>query len=293
MSLMEDLRSQVTDKKTNELALQNEQQAQEEFYTLNLRPIMVRAKEYLDEIVSSINEIEPDIEYTYPLNPDSMENVFFSQSDHKFFYDDLQNPKKIDISCKCSLKDPAEFFVSTEASVERYAELLTNHGLTFHQKNKLDEFYNIRSASFILDETMPANISVQAHLANRCVYVYLRNFTKEPFKKYRLAPEQLTPALLEKLARILLREEAELIKVSISDPVREKLQSQIKNDQLEKEKEIASGLAYLESVRLAEEEAKLVNRAKNAVRTRISDVAAVVSSLSGLMDTKKDRSNPK
>ena len=121
--------------------------------------------------------------------------------------------------------------------------------------------------------------------------MYLRNFTKEPLKRYRLAPEQLTPVLLEKIARILLREEAELIKVSVPNPVREKLQSQVKKEKLEKQKEIASGLAYLESVRLAEEEAKLVNRAKTAVLTRIGDVAAVVSSLSGLMDSKTDRSN--
>jgi hypothetical protein len=252
---------------------------------------MVQTREYLDEIVCNINEIEPDIKCAYPLNPDSTESVYFSQSDHKFFYDDIRNPQKIDINCKCSLKGTAEFFVPTKASVEKYAELLTSHGLTFHQKNMLDEFYNIRSANFFLDEVMPANISVQAHLADRCIYVYLRNFTKEPLKRYRLAPEQLTPVVLEKIARILLREETELIKVSVPDPVREQLQSQIKSEQLEKKKEIASGLAYLESVRLTEKEVNLVNRVKNAVLAKIGNMAAIVSSLSGLMGKKTDRSN--
>lgn len=280
MSLMEDLRSQLADKRAAEDASREEQQAQEDFYTSNLRPVMVQAREYFDEIVASVNEIAPDIECRYPLNPDSKQLVSFSQSNLEFFYDDVRNPRKIHINCTCSLKAAAEFFVSTEERVEQYADLLTSHGITFHQKNRLDNSYNIRAATFILDELMPASIAIQSHPVDRCIYVYLRNFTSEALKRHRFSPDQLTPELFDKIARILLRKETELVQVSISTHAREKLKNQVQSEQQAKEKEIAEGLAYLESLRLAEEEeAKLLNRAKKAVLTRTKDMAAIVSSL--------------
>jgi hypothetical protein len=277
MSLLDDLQSQVAEKKANELALLEEQQAQEEFYALKLRPAMIQAREYFDEVVTNLKVIGPDIQCKYPLDPESMAGITFRQSDYEFFYDEASNPRLLDISCICRLKRAAEFYVPTKEKVEKYAELLNSYGLSFHQKNRLDDHYNIRGATFFLDEVLPAKISIQSHPADRCVYVYLQNFEKEPLKRYSFNPEQLTIELLEKIARILLREETELVKVTVSDHFREQLQQQVRSERLKKEQEVAQGSAYLDSLKRAEEEARLVSRAKNALLTRTKQMETLIS----------------
>lgn len=277
MSLLADLQSQAAEKRADELALREEQQAQEEFYASKLRPAMIQAREYFDEVVANLRVIGPDIKCKYPLNPESSQGITFHQSDYDFFYDEASNPTQLTIGCICRINRAADFYVPTKARVEKYAELLNSYGLTYHQKNRLDDHYNIRGATFFLDEVLPAKIIIQSHPADRCVYVYLKNFEKAPLKKYSFSPEKLTMELLERIARMLLREETELVKVTVADHFREKLQQQVQSERLKKEREVAQGLAYLDSSKRAEQESRLINRAKSALLARTRKMEMLIS----------------
>jgi hypothetical protein len=279
MTLLDDLKAQAADVKAAEFALREEQQAQEEFYALSLRPAMVQARDYFDEVIRNICIVDPSIECSYPFDPNQMAGVTFTQSEYAFDYNDSRNPRQLYIRSICRLRKPAEFYVPTKKGVEKYAKLLHDHVLPFHQKNQLDERYDIRGATFILDEALPAQIRILSSPADRCIYVDFRNFEEKPFVRYRFNPDQLTIEMLEKIARVLLRKEPKLISFDVSEEFRGELQKQLEIDRLKKEKDVEEGLAYLETEQQAEEkEARLINRTKSALSSGRQRVVAAISS---------------
>jgi hypothetical protein len=242
---------------------------------------MVRINEYFLEIIESLGVIKPKISPRYPFNPESSMGVALRQSDYHYNYDSVKAPRQIDITCECHLEKPTEFYVPTKLKVEEYALVLNGYNFAYHQKNRLDKFYDIRGATFILEGPLKVHIRIAASATDRCVFVHLRNIENEQAKKYRFAPADLTDEVLERLARVLLREESKLAEVSISDDFRLNLQQKLEEDRLRVEKDVVEGLAHIESERLAEQEAKLVNRTKNIISLKAHRVIEAASKLRG------------
>ena len=124
---------------------------------------------------------------------------------------------------------------------------------------------------------MNVQIGILAHAADRCVYIDLQNIEDQPLKRYKFVPEKVDDELLERLARLLVREESQLVEVKLSEDVRDELRRQLELEKRRNEEELAEALAYREAERLAEEHAKLINRAKRAVVGATAHVLKVLS----------------
>ncbi len=286
MTLLDDLKSQAADIKAAELATREEQQAQEEFYTLKLRPVMIRARDYLDEIIKNLNIIDTTVECSYAFDPNPLARVAFTQSEYDFDYNDARNPRQLEINCKCRLQQPTEFYVATKEGVEQHARLLEDHNMPHHQRNQLDELYTIRGATFILTDPLPARIRILSSPADRCIYVDFRNFEDEPSSRYRFDPAELTDEMLEKIVRILLREESKLVRIELSEEYREELQKQLEKDRLRKKREEAGGLAAREAERLRQEKERLINRTKSAVSVATQKMSEAVATAKNKLRSK-------
>jgi hypothetical protein len=271
MGLLDDLQVEVKHIRAAELDQNAELEAQKEFYSVHLRPAMLRAYEYCSELVESLNVIASDIKVSYPLNPSLKNGVSLQQSDYKFSSDCGKSPRQVDILCSCNLEHRQEFYVRTEEAAEKLSDLLESFKFPYHRKNTLDKRYNIRGANFILEGPMKVHIRILAHAADRCVYIGLRNLEDQPIKRYKFAPEKLSNESLERLARLLIREELFLVEAKqVPDDVRDELRRQVELDKIREEEDLAQAHADLEAERLAEKEAKLVNRIRRkvAVKTR-------------------------
>ena len=266
MGLLDDLQVEVKTIKAAELDQNAELEAQKEFYSVHLRPVMLRAYDYFSEIVESLNVIASDIKVSYPLNPSLKDGVILQQSGYKFSSDCGKSPRQIDILCGCTLEHRQEFYVRTEEAAQKMSDLLESFRFPYHRKNKLDKRYNIRGATFILEGPMKVHIRLLAHAADRCVYIGLRNLEDQPIKRYKFVPEKISAELLERLARLLIREEFFLVEVKpVADDVRDELRRQVELDKIREEQDIALARADLEAERLAEQEARLVNRIRRTV----------------------------
>ena len=279
MTLLTELQSKVAAVEADERARSAEIQAQAEFYNLELRPVMVRINEYFKEIIESLNVIKPEISARYPLDPESSIGVELRQSNYYYNYDNIEAPRQIDIICECHLGKPTIFHVPTKLKVEDYSRALNDYDFSYDQKNHLDNFYEIRGATFTLEGPLKAQIRITASAADRCVFIHLRNIEHEPMKRYRFAPSDLKDEVLERLARMLLREESQLAEVSVSTDFRLTLQQQLEEEKLQVEKHIAESMAHIESERLAEQEAKLLNRGKRIISLNANRVIKAASKL--------------
>jgi len=278
MGLLDDLQVEVKTIRAAELDQNNELKAQEEFYSVHLMPTMLRAYDYFFEVVESLNVIASDIKVSYPLNPSLKDGVTLHQSDYKFSSDCGKTPHQIDILCSCTLEHHQEFYVGTEEAAQNLSDLLESFRFPYHRRNKLDKLYNIRGANFILEGPLKVHIRLLAHAADRCVYISMRNLEDQAIKRYKFAPEEISTELLERLARMLIREELFLVEVKqVPDDVRDELRRQVELDKTREEEDLAQAQAALEAERLAAKEARLVNRIRRKV---VLETRGVIEALS-------------
>jgi hypothetical protein len=277
MGLLDDLKLEVQKIRAEELEQNVEFESQEKFYDEYLKPVMVRSYGYLSEIVDNLNIVAPDIHPSYPLNPSLKHGVTLSQTNYEFHFDNRKSPRQIDIICTCALDQPQEFHVATKDAVVKQADLLKSHKFHYHQRNRLDKLHDIRGATFILEGPMKVHIRVAANAADKSIYIDLRNLGDQPYKRYKFSPDKVDDELLERLARLLIREESTLVEVEICDDVRDELRRRLELEKRRDEEDLAEAYAHMEAERLAENDAKLINRTKRAVAEGVGQVLKVFS----------------
>ncbi len=277
MALLDDLSSQVEKIKEEEARRHAELKEQEAFYESALKPVMLRAHNYFEEVVESLNIIQPDISVKYPLDPSKLKAVTLNQEDYFFHSDNSRHPRQIDVLAHCTLDRPKEFYVPTMDGASNLSDLLNEYQFPHHRKNKLDQSYNVRGATFILEGPMKVHIRFTANSADRCINVLLRNLEAQPTKRYQFEPERLNDELLERLANMLIREETKLVEVEVSDALRKTLQHQIETAKREKAEDLAKAYAEIEVAKQLAEESKLGRRAKRAITKGNYELARLIS----------------
>jgi hypothetical protein len=283
MGLLDDLHTQVEKIRDEEARKNAELKAQEAFYELRLKHVMQRAHKYLEEVVESLNIIAPDIYVSYPLDPSRPKGVSLRQADYFFNSDNSRHPRQIDILAHCSLTEPVEFYVPTNDAASKQTEYLQSCQFPHDRRNKLDKLYNVCGATFTLEGPMKVHIRLLANPAEKCVNIHLRNLESEPVKKYKIAPEKVNEELLERLARLLIRDETHLVEVQIDEDFRSELRRKIEEDNLAKERDLAQAYAEIEADRLREKEAKkLMNRARRTVSRGKHEFLKLVSKAQAL-----------
>lgn len=266
MNLLDELKEEVRKIRANELRLNAELEAQAEYYNAHLRPAMLRAYDYFTAIVQNLNIVEPDIHVRYPLNPLLEHGVSLKQSQYKFRADNKENPRQIDLFCRCTLDKPQEFYLSSVKQLQAHADLLDAYDFAYHRKNRLDRHHDIRGATFILEGPMTAHIRITANPAERGVRFILRNIEHQPVKRYSFSPEAIDEALLERVARVLLRQIPMLVERNVDAEFRARLQDQIASDRNEVAQDIAAAYSEREAERLTANDAGLVDRARHSAR---------------------------
>ncbi len=265
MGLLDDLQQEVEIIREEEFKSSAELEAREEFYTLNLKPVMLRVYDFLSELVENLNIIDRDITPFYPFDPSLPQGLALKQSDYEFDFDNRKTPRQIDVRCLCSLDAIHEFHLPTKDAVLKHTELLEDYAFQFHRKDFRDKQHCVRSANFSLEGPLRIQVRILAHAEDRCIYVYLRNLEDIPLKRYKFSPEQFSDDLLERMGRLLIREESTLVKVEVSDDLRQELRGKIESDKRRNEAELAEAFADLEAEKLSQENSKIVNRGKQAV----------------------------
>ena len=115
---------------------------------------------------------------------------------------------------------------------------------------------------------MPVHIRIEANPADQCIYVHLRNLEPQPYKRYKFSAEKLDATVLERIAKVLIREEPQLVEVEVSDDFRSDLRRRLEIENRRKEEELAKALAEIEAEKQAALEAKPSFKAKKALQEK-------------------------
>ncbi|MEZ5570879.1 MAG: hypothetical protein R3E64_02555 [Halioglobus sp.] len=267
MSLLNDLQEEVKKIRAREMAQDAKREAQAKYYQQQLRPVMQRAYAYFAEIVDNLNIIAPEIKVRYPLNPQLENGISLKQSQYKFRSDNRDNPQQIDIFCRCTLEKPHEFYLSSPKAIQQHVELLNSYNFAYHRKNRLNRHHEIRGATFILEGPMMVHIRIAANAADSSVHVGFRCLEQQPVKRYRFAPEDVTDELLERIAKVLMRQLTTLVDKKKVDPrLRHQLRSQIEQERFETEQDIAQAYADRQAAIQEQRTASMIHRTRHTVK---------------------------
>lgn len=277
MGILDELDIKVEAIRAEQVRRESELAAQQKYYLEALRPLMLQALQYLSDIVDKLNVVSPEIKPSYPLNPLSNESITFHQADYQIESDSRTSPHQIDIICNCTLEEQQEIYVPTRDGASRYTELLNSYNFYHHRKDSLDGRFEIRGATFFLEGPMHVRIRILANAEDRCIQIILRNLEEKPIKHYSFSPDRFSPELLERLARLLVREERTLVEVAVSQEYRDQLRRQLDQEKRQKEEDLARAIAEREIERMEEEKAKFKNRAKKAATEMLGSFANSVS----------------
>ena len=272
MGLLDDLKNEAEKKEAAKQREIAELHAQQDYYEQHLHAVMRRAHDYFSELVDTLNKVAPDVRAPYPADPNTQEPVGVKHGAYSFRSDEYDKPTKLLVTCDCELEEPREFYVKTPAAVSRYAELLDNHKFPYHTRNELDDAHNIVNAHFMLEGPLRVQIRLLASAEHRCLYIDLFNIEAQALRRHKLAPEKLDETLLDRLGRMLLREETVLVETRVSEETRAELRRKLEAEKHRLAEERARAEAEAEAQRLAEEEAKLINRAKRTVADRFKGI---------------------
>lgn len=260
MGLRDDLQHKVEKLKAEERAQEAEIEAQRAFYRDELQPVMLRAYDYLYDVLAKLQVLEPDIFPAYPFDPHRKYGVPLKQLAYEFDYDDGREPRQLDIRFQCHLQESHDFHVSGKDAVQRHSELLDGYNFTYHRRDFRDEKHNVKNAEFTLQGPLRVHIRIIAHAADRSIYVLTRNLEDLPVRKHRFSPGEFDEDCLERLGRMILREETSLVAVEVDGDYRVHLQDRLEQDRRRREAELARIHAEAEAQENAEQEGKLLNR---------------------------------
>jgi hypothetical protein len=266
MKLLDELMEEARRIRAKEIRLNAELEAQSDYYNAQLLPVMLRSHDYFAAVIENLNIVAPDVHVRYPLNPQLEHGVSLKQSLYKFRADNKENPRQIDIFCRCTLEKPHEFYLSSPKQAQAHADLLDSYDFAYHRKNRLDRHHDISGATFILEGPMMAHIRMTAHPADKSIRFVLRNIEHQPVKRYSFAPDAVDEALLENVAKVLLRRIPRLVERKVDSTLRARLQDRIAHDRDETAQDIAQAYAEREAAKLAEKKSGLVDRAKFSAR---------------------------
>jgi hypothetical protein len=265
MGLLDDLQARAEEIKAEERARSAELAARDQYYQETLKPVMLLARNYLGEVIGNLNVIQPDIRPRYPLDPASKVGISLTQADYRLDFDNPDDPHQLDIRCTCTLEQPLEMRVSGPAAVKRQTDLLESYKFFYHRKDERGQRHNVTAATFFLEGPVRVHIRLLADAAERCIHILLRNIEEQPVQRYRFAPQQVDQGLLERLGRVLIREETTLVKVEVNAEVREQLRQRIERDKRAREEDLASAMAARDEELASLQRAGLGNRTKTAV----------------------------
>jgi hypothetical protein len=233
--------------------------------------------------------VSPEITVRYPLDPNRPEGLPLRQANYRILVDNTEAPRLLDVLCSCELAKPHAFYVPTSLAADNRSKLLNAHGIPFHRKNKLDNFYNVSGATFILEGPMTARMRIKAEPSLEAVQVEVRNLFPDPEPRlYRFAPEEFNEDTLEKMGKFMLRQIPHLSETNVDEAYRAGLRRKLRHDRMAKQQELARAHEEREAELAAEEAARLHNRA----RGKLAELAGRLTVRVRQLVAKRERDNP-
>lgn len=272
MGLLDDIKQKAASIENENKALAEKKAQDQRYYKTSIAPVMKAAQEYFFELVAGLNVAAPSLDFAAPLLVASNEPVAMVQSGYKVVTDSKETPTRIDIRARCDMREPVTVRVVGKVPVTNQTERLDKYAVKYDFKHELDAKHEVCGGTFTINGPMNAIIRLQVDIEERCIYLISKNLPQPNPERIKLSPQACNEQAFERMGRLLLREiDSFLEQQHVSEEIRERLRREVEQNKQAEQAELARLAAEAaEEKRLAEEEARLVNRLKKHSNAGIS-----------------------
>lgn len=260
MGYLDELRKQAATRKADEQAEQEQRAQREAFYREHMLPRLEACYSYLSQMVEHLNYVNPDIRVTYELKGYGLLPEL-KQGDYEVTVDSRNKMQHILLHFVCRGEDAIEFSVQGKKTINRCIDYLRGTGLAFQHRESMDSSHTVTDARFIVKNEVPITITFNADIENSVIVLNMRNMDDFIKRQFQFKPDELDEAFLDKLARFIVREDPDFMRLDIPAETREILQQKLREEQARREQELA-----------AAEQAEVEEKAESAENGRLRQV---------------------
>lgn len=237
MGLLDDLKKQAEAKKATEQQAALTQQELEKYYQDNIHPGMLNIYNYLNEMISHLNYLEHPTIARYPFLPGN-QLTELTQGEYKAVIDSTNTTKDITLSFECGFAKDLIVDVEGKDRIESYSDILKEYKIKFERRDEKDADYKLVRSHFRVIGPVYAMVNFVGDIEKSCVNLFMRNIERPGLIKHTLKPEHLNDDFMDRLAKYLIRESDDFLKLDIDDSAKDEIRKKLQEAQQQREQEL-------------------------------------------------------
>jgi len=228
MNLREQLRQQATSVRQQKAAENSRELKDQAFYREAILPALRAAADYFRAVVGDLEVVQPNIRFALPLGPRTEPEVHFRQSNYRFSMDQEEQIGELFVTARCEMNAVLSRHIDDVREADAYEAMLRERGLPYFRRRSEDlRKGRTENSHFTVEGGMPCGFKLLADIPGQRINVQTHNLEDLPLRTHLLQPQRFDEAFFESLARLLLREQSQLVSTEVSEEVRQRLQQQI------------------------------------------------------------------
>lgn len=227
--LMERLRQASAERRRRDDERASAEKSDLEFYQDITRPHLLQTYRFLDELVEHLQYLEEKIEVDYDVPGVGLMKKLV-QGQYQMRADTLGDIKQIKFKFVCEA--PFDFVVDVRGAeqVREALKSLDRMGMIFSRSDEERNNGIIEHVRLEIRQRFTAFLYVTAELPERAIKFRFRNFEGFGDRVRLVRPEELDEAMLDELARYILREPSSWAVARIDEKGRAELQKKLAQD---------------------------------------------------------------
>ena len=237
MGLLEDLKSEAERIRSEGERLTVAAQ-REAFYKANLRPKMLQALGYLDELLEQLKVVRPEVVGRYLL-PGYSQPISATQALPKLTVDSGDNIQTLTLHMRYVATDLA-FSVMSPTQADETRDFLLSGRYVFSDwplREANGQLVGIRFS--VAGLAIPASVTIYADIESGCLLFYSKNMGGFHDHRDVVRPEDMDAAWLDRLGHFLLGQGCSPAHLDIPPENREAIQQALKSEAAQREQELA------------------------------------------------------
>ncbi|WP_036248454.1 hypothetical protein [Methylobacter sp. BBA5.1] len=239
MGVLEQLRGQVHGKQDDELDQQHIEQELAARYKDAILPKMQSIFVFMKEMVEHLTYLEQSIfidDYSskYPQLGRLIQTDYKINTDGIIGYVDPGKLMQINVSFFCLSEGAFSYNLQGKSLIEQEVAFLSAHKVPFEWKY-FQGVGAVQNASFIVTRKIPVRFKFEVDYVASNIKILINNHENFGVYKKSFAPEQIDDDLLDEVARFMLRQDSDFIRLEISSEHRNRIRRKLEETRQEYE----------------------------------------------------------
>jgi hypothetical protein len=274
MGVLEQLRQEANQKKSAEQQEVDLVQQREQLYQTQILPKMQEVLKYLQELVEHLNYLEVPIQVEnysakYPKLGALAQKHYKINTDGYGGFVALDKLQHINMTFYCEGTGELQHMVHGKAAIEQEVAFLHNKRLTSKINRTAKNINGEEAANFSILRKIPVRVRFVVDYEQSRIKLLINNYEDFSVFAKSYAAEDINSEFLDELARYLLRQDNNFIKLEITDEYRENLRKKLQTIKQVEQHELALKEAEEERLRELEEQNKLAYKMKSFIADKI------------------------